>query len=49
MIPTKWFYPSATSGPVPCQWEGWVDLGATGGWQWIVLSLSPATTEKVGG
>ena len=23
LIPTKWYYPSASSSPVPCEWQGW--------------------------
>lgn len=37
LTPTKWYTPTATSGPVPCRWEGWVTFSASVGRQWIVV------------
>lgn len=39
LMPTRWYYPSLASDPVPCRWEGWMDLGASGGVQWVVVDL----------
>ncbi len=39
LIPTRWYYPSASLGPQPCRWEGWVDFGPSLGRRWIVIDL----------
>ncbi len=39
LMPTKWYWPTGSSGPVPCRWEGWVDFGPSGGRKWTVVDL----------
>ena len=38
LVPTRWYHPTAASGPVPCRWEGWVDYGSAGV-RWLVVDL----------
>ena len=33
LMPTKWYYPTAASSPVPCEWQGWVNG------QWLTATL----------
>ena len=35
--PTEYHTPTAATGPQPCRWEGWVDLGSAGGVVWMVV------------
>lgn len=39
LTPTKWYYPSGASDPVPCRWEGLVTFGTACARTWIVVSL----------
>jgi hypothetical protein len=39
LIPTKWYYPSASSGPVPCEWSGYVYLSPSLGEVFLTVSL----------
>ncbi len=39
LTPTRWYYLSGSSGPVPCCWEGLVYLSGSLGRQWLVVVL----------
>lgn len=41
LMPTRWYHPTASSGPVACRWEGWVSSApaASGGVVWLVVDL----------
>ena len=39
LYPTKWFYLTAASGPIPCRWEGWLTLDPATGAQWFVIEM----------
>lgn len=41
LVATAWYYETAAGGPIPCRWEGWVQVSAAVGWQWYVVSLIP--------
>ena len=43
MIPIRWYYPTASSGPVPCAWLVRVSSSASfGGLQWVLVELVQA-------
>lgn len=39
LMPVAWYHPTASSGPVPCRWAGWVDFGPSVGEVWVTVSL----------